>query len=412
MAEQIKKHQLSNGMTILGTERKDIGSAAFMVMVPAGASYLPEGCDGASNVILDWIFRGAGDMDSRQLSNKLDSLGTHRNSDVGSSHLVLGAALEAGKLVEALEIYSDIVQKPRCDKEQFDLSRQLAIHEVMGLDDDPRHKVMLELRKRYYPYPLGRSPLGDKDQLEKLEADTAAKIVKNNFDISDSILTVSGKVDFEEVCKKAESLFGKAKSTNSQEIKPGAQDKYEYIHIPYEGSQVHIGLMTNAVPKGDDKYYDLRTAVSILSGGMSSRLFTNVREKRGLCYAVGARYHDLKGHAGIACYAGTTADKAQETIDVIVDEFDKLNEGISDDEMARAKIGLKSGLIMEAESSSTRAVQLGQDYHLLGRVRTIEEIKNAIDSVSKESVRDSLQANSFNRYTVVTIGPKEIKFNR
>ncbi len=412
MTEQIKKHQLSNGMTILGTEREDIGSAAFMIMVPAGAAHLPKGCDGASNVILDWIFRGAGERDSRELSNMLDSLGTHRNSDVGSSHLVLGAALEAGKLSEALEIYSDIVERPRCDKEQFELSRQLAIQEVIGLDDDPRHKVMLELRKRYYPYPIGRSPLGEKDELEKLDADTAAKIIKDNFNFSGSILSVSGKVDFEEVCKKSEKLFGSSKSSNSNEIATDEHGKYDYVHIPYDGSQVHIGLMTNAVPKGDERYYDLRTAVSILSGGMSSRLFTNVREKRGLCYAVGARYHDLKGHAGIACYAGTTADKAQETIDVIVEEFDKLDKDISDDEMERAKVGLKSGLIMEAESSSSRAVQLGQDYHLLGRVRTIEEIKEAIDSVSRDSVRESLKANSFKRFTVVTIGPKEIKFNR
>ena len=101
-------------------------------------------------------------------------------------------------------------------------------------------------------------------------------------------------------------------------------------------------------------------AVSVLSGGMSARLFTEVREKRGLCYAVAARYHCLKEAAGISCYAGTTPEKAQETIDVIMAEFNRLSEGISEEEIQRAKTGLKSALILQSESSSSRAGGIGE----------------------------------------------------
>jgi predicted Zn-dependent peptidase len=149
-------------------------------------------------------------------------------------------------------------------------------------------------------------------------------------------------------------------------------------------------------------------AVSVLSGGMSARLFTEVREKRGLCYAIGARYHGLKEAAGIMCYAGTTPEKAQETLDVIMVEFNRLSEGISEEEISRAKVGLKSSLILQSESSSSRAGGIGGDYYMLGRVRSLDEIKNKIEETSVDSVLGFLRNNRFKDFTVVTIGPTQL----
>jgi predicted Zn-dependent peptidase len=137
-------------------------------------------------------------------------------------------------------------------------------------------------------------------------------------------------------------------------------------------------------------------------------LFTEVREKRGLCYAIGARYHSLKEAAGIMCYAGTTPDKAQETLDCIVGEFHRLREGISEEEIARAKVGLKSALILHSESSSSRAGAIGSDYYTLGRVRSLDEIKDKIEATRVESVLGFLQDNLFDNFTIVTIGPKQV----
>jgi predicted Zn-dependent peptidase len=141
---------------------------------------------------------------------------------------------------------------------------------------------------------------------------------------------------------------------------------------------------------------------------MSARLFTEVREKRGLCYAIGARYHSLKEAAGIMCYAGTIPDKAQETLDVIVSEFRRLSEGVEQHELDRAKVGLKSALVMQSESSSSRAQAIAGDYYMLGRVRSLEEIKERIEATSVESVQEFLNNNPFAGFTVVTIGPKEV----
>jgi predicted Zn-dependent peptidase len=143
---------------------------------------------------------------------------------------------------------------------------------------------------------------------------------------------------------------------------------------------------------------------------MSARLFTEVREKRGLCYAIGARYHSLKEAAGIMCYAGTTPEKAQETLDVVVAEFRRLAEGISEEELERAKVGLKSAVIMQSESSSSRAGAIGSDYYMLGRVRSLDEIKERIEATSVEAILESLERHPFGDFTVVTIGPREVRF--
>ena len=190
-----------------------------------------------------------------------------------------------------------------------------------------------------------------------------------------------------------------------------------YTHINSDSAQVHIGLMTGTVPPTDDNYYNARMAVSVLSGGMSARLFTEVREKRGLCYAVGARYHSLrvptrrgpKDAAGIMCYAGTTPENAKVTLDCIIGEFNRLGEGISQEEIKRAKVGLKSALILQSESSSSRASAIGSDYYMLGRIRTLDEISEKIEATSVDSVLSFLRDNKFWDFTVVTIGPKCLK---
>lgn len=407
MAEKLDKHTLKNGVVLLGEPMEAVKSVAFDFMLPAGAAVLAEGCCGAANVITDWIFRGAGYRNSRQLGDALDGLGLHRDESVGSSHITIGAALEADNLTKALDLYADIIRQPRLEEDQFELARQLAIDEVHALDDEPRQKVKFKLREKFYPHPLGRSTAGNIDELKKLTADKTREIVKDNLNLSQTIFSIAGKYDFDVICRQMEKLFEanqqKALEPVTLGLKAGG-----YTHINEDCAQVHIGLMTETVKPTDDNYYNVMTAVSALSGGMSARLFTEVREKRGLCYAIGARYHGLKEAAGIMCYAGTTPDKAQETLECVIGEFNQLSSGISEEEINRAKVGLKSSLILHSESSGSRAGSIGSDYYMLGRVRSLDEIKNKIETTNVDSVLDFLGSNKFKDFTIVTIGPKEL----
>jgi len=405
--QKIDTHILPNGMVVLGEPMEAVKSVAFGFMLPAGAALLPEGCCGAANVIADWIFRGAGDKNSRQLGDALDGLGLHRSVSVNTSHITIGAALEASNLSEALKLYADIIQAPRLEDEQFEPARQLATEAVLALDDDPRQKVMLKLKEQFYPSPLGRSTVGQIDQLKSLDAERTRQLVNKYFNLSQTIFAVAGRYDFDEVTALLEKLFGCERGDNLEPIKIGDRGN-DYTHLQHDGAQVHIGLMTETVRPADEDYYNARVAVSVLSGGMSARLFTEVREKRGLCYAIGARYHGLKEAAGIMCYAGTTPERAQETFEVTVAEFNKLAEGITEEEIQRAKVGLKSSLILQSESSSSRAGAIATDYYILGRVRSLDEIKNAIEQTSVDSVLRFLQTHRFEHFTAVTIGPRQL----
>lgn len=407
MAERFDKHILKNGMVLLGEPMAGVQSVAFGFMLPSGAALLPEECCGAANVISDWIFRGAGTRDNRQLNDALDSLGLHRAISVGSSHIAIGAVLEASNLSQALDLYADIILRPALDQDQFGLARQLAMDGVKALDDDPRHKVMLKVRELFYPHPLGRSTAGEIDQLKNLAPEKTRQIIKDRFNLSQTIFAVAGKYNFDAVCRQMENLFEADTNRPAGMITLGSKEG-KYTHIQNEGAQVHIGLMTETVKPTDVDYYNARVAVSVLSGGMSARLFTEVREKRGLCYAIGAQYHALKEAAGIVCYAGTTPEKAQETLDVITQEFNRLGEAITEEEIARAKVGLKSVLILQSESSGSRADAIGHDYYMLGRVRGLDEIKTKIEQTSVDSALMFLRNNKFRDFTVATIGPQEV----
>ncbi|MGA2070090.1 MAG: pitrilysin family protein [Sedimentisphaerales bacterium] len=408
MKQKLDKHKLSNGMILLGERMEAVESVAFGFMLPAGAAVLPAGCCGAANVISDWIFRGAGERDNRQLGDALDGLGLQRSAGVDSAHISVGAALEASNLSAAIDLYGDIILRAKLEDEQFIPARQLAIEGVKGLDDDPRQKVMLKLREQFYPEPLGRSTAGEIADLEALTPQTTKKIIAERFNPAGTIFSVAGKYDFDAVVRQAEKIFGAKSGSRFRSPKTGEAGG-RYKHIPNDGAQVHIGLMTPTVVLKDKNYYNARVAVGVLSGGMGARLFTEVREKRGLCYAVGAQYHAMKEAAGVMCYAGTTPDKAQETYDVIVAEFNRLAEGISEEELQRAKVGLKSAMIMQSESSSSRAGSVAGDYYMLGKVRTLDGIKKAIDGTTVDSVLTFLRENRFKDFTVVTIGPKEVK---
>lgn len=408
MAEKLDKHTLDNGMTILGEPMEGVESVAFDFMLPLGTSKIEDGCCGASNVIADWIFRGTKDKSSREIGDALDGLGLHRSSGLDSSHITVGAALEASNLWQALDLYSEIIRQPALQQQQFEFARKLTIDKLSALDDDPRQKAMLKIKEFFYPDPLGRSTAGKLEDLQNLTTEKTRDIFKQNFDVSNTIFAVAGKYDFDKLCSRLEKLFSDMEPQPQKE--PDITQRNEkYTHLHNDGSQVHIGIMFPAPKLSDQQYYNARTAVSVLSGGMSARLFTEVREKRGLCYAIAAKYHGLKEAAGIMCYAGTTPDKAQQTFEIILEEFNRLGKDISEKELQRAKAGLKSSLVFSSESSATRAGVIGSDYHLLGRVRSLEEIKQAIEQTTVDSVTKYLKSRKFDNFTALTIGPEQIK---
>jgi predicted Zn-dependent peptidase len=408
LAERYFQHTFANGLTLLAEQMPGMQSAAMTFLVPAGASTDPVDRSGSATVLSDLVLRGAGERDSRALTDYLDSLGLQRSSTVGVHHSRFGCAALAGKVMNGLEVYADIVRRPHLPESGFDAARDLALQALAGVDDEPRQKLMIKLREWHLPSPYGRNTMGDKDNLEKLTVELVRADHARRYHAKDAILSIAGNVDFNELKDEVERNFGdwNGQAEAPLEILPPPGN---YHHEQQKSEQTHIGIAYPSVTETDPDYYTMRLAVEVLSGGMSGRLFTEVREKRGLCYSVWAGYSSLKGQGSILGYAGTSNERAQATLDCLLGELHRLSDGVTQAELDRAKTGLKASTIMQGESTSARAGAIAHDFFIRGRIRTLDEIKDAIDSVTVEKVNAYLKTHKPGPFTIVIVGPKELK---
>ena len=408
MPERFFQHSFKNGLTLLAEQMPGVQSAAMTFLLPAGAATDPVDRSGSATVLSDLILRGAGQRDSRALTDYLDSLGLQRSSSVGVHHTRLGCAALADRVMKGLEVYGDIVRRPHLPESGFEAARDLALQALAGIDDEPRQKLMIKLREWHLPSPYGRNTMGQPDHLEKLTAELCRVDHGRRYHAKDAILAVAGNVKFDRLRDEIERVFGdwNGQAEQAIEVLPPPGDHH---HEVQQSEQTHIGIAWPSVEETDPDYYTVRLAIEILSGGMSGRLFTEVREKRGLCYSVWAGYSSLKGQGSILGYAGTSNERAQATLDTFVAELHRLTQGVTEDELARAKTGLKASTIMAGESTSARAGAIAHDYFMRGRIRTLEEIKTGIDNVTVDQVNAYLKTHEPGPFTIVTVGPKELK---
>ncbi len=408
--QEIQTHSISNGLTLIIEPMADVQSAAFSLLVPAGSNYDPPGQAGAAAVLSDWIMRGAGSRDSRQLSNELDNLGLQRNEGVGNSHISFTGATLADSLPQALRIYADIVQTPHLPVEQFEAAQTGVEQSLRAIEDEPRQKVMVELRRRCYESPWGIPSEGTLEGVQSL----TPGVVKSHFERCagprDAILGIAGKVDVPAMKGLAEDLFGQWRAKPAPKFETGPRGPAR-DHIKHESTQTQIGIAYDSVPYSDPGYYAAWAAVSVLSGGMSSRLFTEVREKRGLCYSVFASLNSLRDQGRVLCYAGTTAERAQETLDVTLAELVRLGQGITEDELDRCKARAKSSLIMQQESSSARASSIARDWYHLGRIETLDEVRDKIEGLTVQMLLDHIAEHPAKDFTILTLGPEALEVN-
>jgi predicted Zn-dependent peptidase len=386
-------------------------SAAFSLLVPAGCSREPSTLLGLSSLTCEMVERGSGSRDSRQFLEDLELLGVDSSSSVSNAHTSFSGAMPAGNLIDALAIYADLVQKPHLPEDQLEDSRLGCLQEVRAVDDDLAQKLMIELRQQRYADPFGRASYGTVATLERIALRDVQQYFSTFYRPGGAILSVAGNVDWPRLRDSVEKLFGGWQSGALPPIfEQPASSKYR--HLEHASSQTHIGLAYSSIPYPHPDYFQARGAVGVLSDGMSSRLFTEVREKRGLCYTVYASCHSLKDRGSVFCYAGTTTERAQETLDVMFGELVRLGQGILPDELQRLKARIKSSLIMQQESSTSRSGSIAADWYYLNRVRTLDELGAIIDGLTCDSINRYLAANPPRDFCAVTLGAKPLEMPR
>uniref|UniRef100_A0A831UI61 Insulinase family protein n=2 Tax=Thermus islandicus TaxID=540988 RepID=A0A831UI61_9DEIN len=396
--------RLPNGLWV-ALEERDFPGVAFQLLVPAGAVNDPEGLEGASALLEGWIWKGAGDLDARALAQALDALGVRRTSGAGLEHTAFAASFLPEVLEEVFRLYALLLARPRLPEEGFEAVRSVALQALLSQEDQPARKLLSELRRRVFLSPHGRDPLGREEDLKRATPGALKEDHARRYTPRGAILAVAGGISWERLSRALEPL---ALWQGEEPVRPVprlASPQRFVLRRPT--AQVQIGLAYPDVGPEDPGFYAARLALEVLSGGMSSRLFTEVREKRGLVYAVSAFPAGVKGQGLLMAYAGTTKERAGETLGVMLGEMERLSQGVTEEELSRARVGLRTGLVMGDESVRSRAASMARDLYMLGRVRPLSEIEAALQGTSLEAVNAFLRAHPYRDPWVGLLGEVE-----
>ena len=377
------------------------------MLVPCGSNDDPPGLLGLSNLTCEMALRGAGSYDSRPLVEAFENLGVDRGESLGNVHTTYSVATLAENLSLILPVMADILRRPHFPPDQLDAGKLVIEQEIVSVEDDPAGKVMQELSRIFLPAPWGLPCHGSLESLAEMTISDIRSHHARFYQPDGMIISVAGKIDWPKLADQIGELFGDWPSQPRPEIVETPTET-QTLHIPYDSAQTHIGLAFDEVTFCDPDYLSAWGAVGVLSGGMSSRLFTEVREKRGLCYSVGASYFSLRNRGGVTCYCGTSAERAQESLDVLLTELRRIKQGVTKKEVELLKIRAKSQLVMQQESTGSRASSIARDWYHLGRIRPMSEITGKIEALEKKTI-DAFLANSPDRpIYLATLGPEAL----
>jgi predicted Zn-dependent peptidase len=316
----------------------------------------------------------------------------------------------ASVLETTFEVAAAMVREPHFPEEELEEVRQSALLELAAIEDDPAQKCFVELKRSRFADPFGRSSLGTGPGLESVNHSDCIEFHQQNAKPKGSVLSIAGRFDWDGFLKIVERELGSWTGDRASELGE-VEPQIASLHIPHDSQQTHIALAYDSVPYQHPEYYRGRGIVGILSDGMSSRLFTEVREKRGLVYAISASSHSLKNCGSVLCYAGTTSARAQETLDVTIQTIESITQGIEPGELSRLKSRARTSLVMEQESSQSRSSQLAYDWITLGRTTTRQEVLGEIEQLTAENLIEHFSKHPPRRWTLVTIGPEPLEFH-
>ena len=399
----IRTINLGCGATLVVEPILNVSSCAMSWLVPVGsATDTPDG-DGQATMLSELIFRGAGGFNSRDHSDALDRLGVQRSSQVLTHHLRLGSVVLGSRLAEALPLVTAMLCEPAIPDDALEAVRRLCLQTLDSLEDEPQRSVMLRLRERHLPAPFNRHGHGKREVLERCSIQDLRNAWTERCTPAGTIIAAAGNVDGDALAEQLNELMSDWSGTHNEpvELSPAVRGQH---HDQQDTAQVHIALAYDAPQESDPSSMLERVAVAVLSGGTSGRLFTELRQKRSLCYSVGASLYAGRDRGLVTVYVGTTPERANESLKVCKDEIRRLLKGVCDDEFTRAVLGLKSHLIMQGESTTARAAAIGQDQYRLDRTRTLEQMARAIDAITVDQLNAYLGSRDLGEFTTTTIG--------
>ncbi len=403
-------HQLPNGIEMVGQYMPSLSSITFGFQLDAGVIHEPEDKSGLAHLFEYMLFQGTKQKDARALNEAFESLGVRKGASAAWETSRIMAQMVNAKFDATLPLINEILLTPTFPRDELEQMRSIILQEIRRRDDEPMSRIFDLARASFFKgSAFARLSLGTTESVQKLQRRDLLDFWRARYRPNNVLFSIAGKFNWDHVVEQTQNLFGDwnghAEPSPTQHLAPASDIVLEH----QEGKQEHLGLMCPFPNYTDPDYYAAQVISEVLGGNMASRLFVEVREKRGLVYGVSAGMLSNRYMGAMRIYAGTTPEQGHECLEVIINELRKLEQdGITADELDRAKVQLMSENVMRGEGSGARMAALSQSWWYERQLRTIQEVKEAIDAVTREQVLNVLRRFSpLNPLTVAAIGPLE-----
>jgi len=383
-----EKSVLPNGLKVISESIPSLRSAALGIVVGAGSADELAGEEGLTHFIEHMAFKGTGRRSAFQIAQELDAVGGRLNAYTSKEYTVYYAVVLDRHFDVAADVLADIFLNPALRDNDINMEKGVILEEINMYEDTPDEMVHdLFAETILHGHPAGKPTLGNKDSVSGFKRDSFLNYRNRLYRPDNVIVAAAGNIDHSAVLDFSQKMFGsfEGKRRTAEIIVPEIKNETKLKYKKTE--QVHICLGTKGLSQTDPDRYAFSVMETILGGSMSSWLFQEVREKKGLAYAVYSTSMPLRNFGISYVYAGTEKKNVDQVIQIILSQFEKMKkQGISAEELNRAKENMKGGLVLGLESSSSRMSYMAKSEFFHGRTITVEEIFEKIDKVTNEDV--------------------------
>ena len=378
---------LPNGLTIATDRMPDIGTAAVSVAFAAGARSEAEQEHGLAHLLEHMAFKGTKRRTALRIAEEIEEVGGDLNAATGVEQTTYDARVLAGDVPLALDILADILTEPALAEDELAREKSVIVQEIGAVEDTPDDLVYdIAQTISFAGQALGRPILGTPQSVNALDRAAIAGFLGRHYRAPRAVVTAAGGVRHDEVVKLADDLLGGLASEAGPKPDPARWTGGEVREVR-DLEQAHIVLAFPGLALGDEDTLALQVFANLLGGGMSSRLFQEVREKRGLVYSIQSFHWAFSDTGLFGIYAGTGEDDLDELMPVMLGELASAAHSAAEKEMARAKAQLRMNLELAREQPATRSERLARQLLVLGRVVSSDEILARLDAVTLEDVR-------------------------
>lgn len=400
----IKTTTLANGLRIASDTIDHVETVALGVWLNIGTRHEKKSENGIAHMLEHMAFKGTENRTALDISKAIEDVGGYMNAYTSREMTAYYVRVLRKDVELAVDILSDILQNSVFDADEFAREQGVVLQEIGRSNDTPDDVVFDYFQETCFgDHPMGWATLGTEDIIKSLKPEAVKAYMDRHYGVKNMVFSAAGRIDHDQLCELVDKYFTKVSDKGDQTPLPAGYVGGDFRQTK-DLEQVHVVLGLPTVNMFDPTYYDYMILASVLGGGMASRLFHEIREKRGLVYTISADQYSYTDAGMLTIYAGTSPKEVAQLLPVVCAELKKAVNTITEEEVNRSKNQMQAGLLMGLEGTSHRCERLAKQMHLFGRPIPMEEILAKLERVNVNSVQSACQKILASKPTLTTLG--------